>query len=60
VLIMSGRPGRIREALQVPRSGPRDLSYKQYGHASAATEEMTWHIWKAIEDEVRRNLRVLQ
>ena len=54
VLIMSGRPGHIQEAVEVPLPRPRDL--KDRGREDV--REMTWHIWKAIEGQVRRNLHV--
>jgi NitT/TauT family transport system ATP-binding protein len=54
VLVMSGRPGRILEEIQVPLSRPRDLRDRD----QPALREITWHIWKAIEAEVRQSLHM--
>lgn len=54
VLIMSGRPGHIQEEVDIPLSRPRDL--KDRGREDVRA--ITWHIWKAIEGQVRRNLHV--
>jgi NitT/TauT family transport system ATP-binding protein len=55
VLIMSGRPGRITEDLPVPLGRPRNLRDRN----QPEVVEVTWHIWKAIEREVRQSLHVL-
>jgi NitT/TauT family transport system ATP-binding protein len=54
VLVMSGRPGRIREELRVPLDRPRNLQDRE----QADVREISWHIWKAIEGQVRRNLNI--
>lgn len=54
VLVMSGHPGRIRETIQVPLGRPRDLRDRE----QPAVRTITWHIWQAIEDEVRQSLRI--
>jgi NitT/TauT family transport system ATP-binding protein len=54
ILIMSGHPGRIQEDIRIPLERPRDLRDRE----RAEVREITWHIWKAIEDEVRKSLRV--
>ena len=53
VLVMTGRPGRIREEIRVPLDRPRDLPRDQQ-----RIGEITWHIWKLLEDEVRSGLGV--
>jgi NitT/TauT family transport system ATP-binding protein len=54
VLVMSGRPGRIREEIRVPLARPRDLRDRE----QPEVREIAWHIWKAIEEEVRRGLHI--
>jgi NitT/TauT family transport system ATP-binding protein len=53
VLVMTGRPGRIREEIRIPLDRPRDLPRDQQ-----RIGEITWHIWQLLEDEVRRGLSV--
>lgn len=52
VLVMSGRPGVIQGEFRVPLGRPRNLSDRH----RAEVQEIKWHIWKAIEEEVRRGL----
>jgi NitT/TauT family transport system ATP-binding protein len=52
VLVMSGRPGRIREAVKVPFGRPRDLT----GRNHQGIEELKWRIWKMLEQEVKQQL----
>lgn len=54
VLIMSGRPGRIQEDITIPLGRPRDLRDRE----DPQVREVKWHIWKAIEEEVRHSLHV--
>ena len=53
VLVMTGRPGRIREEISVPLGRPRDLPRDQRN-----VSEITWHIWRLLEEEVRDGLSV--
>jgi NitT/TauT family transport system ATP-binding protein len=53
VLVMTGRPGRIRDELQVPLGRPRDLPRDQ-----ERVSELTWHIWRLLEEQVRDELSV--
>jgi NitT/TauT family transport system ATP-binding protein len=55
VLVMSGRPGRIRQEIPISLERPRQLATP--GHPEVA--EMRWHIWKMLEDEVRKELSIL-
>lgn len=52
VLLMSGRPGRIKAEFSVPLGRPRNLLDKD----QPDLKEMKWSIWKAIEGQVRQNL----
>jgi len=55
VLVMSGRPGRIRQDISIPLERPRHLANRD--HPDVA--EIRWQIWKMLEDEVRKELRIL-
>jgi NitT/TauT family transport system ATP-binding protein len=52
VLVMTGRPGSIREEIPIPLPRPRALSAKEQPEVM----EIKWHIWKMLEDEVRKSL----
>jgi NitT/TauT family transport system ATP-binding protein len=54
VLVMTGRPGQIREEIPIPLKRPRDLSI---GERPEITD-IEWHIWKILEDEVRKSLQI--
>lgn len=54
VLLMSGRPGRIREEIPIPLERPRNL----HDRDNPRVREITWHIWQAIESDVRKNLQL--
>ena len=53
VLVMTGRPGRIREDIRIPMERPRDLRADH-----KLVSEITWHIWRLLEEEVRSGLSV--
>ena len=53
VLIMTGRPGRIREEIKIPLGRPRNLPRDQ-----ESVREIKWHIWRLLEEEVRQSLSV--
>jgi NitT/TauT family transport system ATP-binding protein len=52
VLVMTGRPGSIREEIPIPLPRPRALSAREQPEVM----EIKWHIWKMLEDEVRKSL----
>ena len=53
VLVMSGKPGSIREEILPPFGRPRDLS----GRNHPELEELQWHIWNLLESEVRQHVK---
>jgi NitT/TauT family transport system ATP-binding protein len=52
VLVMTGRPGCVRESIPIPLSRPRDLAASE----QPEIKEIKWHIWKMLEEEVRKSL----
>jgi NitT/TauT family transport system ATP-binding protein len=54
VLVMSGRPGHIREEIVIPLGRPRDLSDRERPEVT----QIKWQIWKMLEDEVRKSLEM--
>lgn len=52
ILVMTSRPGHIREEIHIPFHRPRDLSIKEQPDFT----EINWHIWKILEEEVRKSL----
>jgi len=54
VLVMSGRPGRIRQDIQIPLERPRHLANRDHPEVA----EIRWQSWSMLEDEVRRELGI--
>jgi NitT/TauT family transport system ATP-binding protein len=54
VLVMTGRPGQIREEIPIPLKRPRDLSIGE----SPEIRDLKRHIWEILEDEVRKSLQI--
>ena len=54
VLVMSGRPGRIRDQIVVPLPRPRDLLDRDNPQVAMLERR----IWAQLEDEVRKGLAV--
>lgn len=54
ILVMTGRPGRIREEIPIPLDRPRDLARLEPREIS----ELKWHIWHLLEHEVRQSLGI--
>jgi len=54
IVVMTARPGRIKEVIDVPFERPRDLSLKRSPEFSAIYD----HIWKTIEEEVRFSMKL--
>ncbi|SHI07672.1 ABC transporter ATP-binding protein [Desulfofustis glycolicus] len=53
VLVMSGKPGKIREEVISGFHRPRDLTGRDHKNL----EELKWHIWKLLESDVRGQLQ---
>jgi len=53
ILVLTGRPGRIREDIPVGLNRPRDPQRDQ-----SRVSELTWHIWRLLEEEVRHGLAI--
>lgn len=54
VLVMSGRPGHIRQEIPISLDRPRDLHDRE----QPRVREITWHIWQAIESDARKSLNL--
>ncbi len=54
ILVMSGRPGNIRQEIPISLERPRQLSNRDHPEVA----EIRWHIWKMLEDEVRKELSI--
>jgi NitT/TauT family transport system ATP-binding protein len=54
ILVMSGRPGRIREEIVVPFARPRHLDILDTHDAGTIRRR----IWDILEEEVRQSLCV--
>ena len=52
LLVLTGRPGRIREEIPIPLPRPRKLE----DSAGATATEIKWRVWKSLEEEARRSL----
>ena len=52
VMVMTGHPGRIRDEIHIPLSRPRNISNGERPEIA----EIKWHIWKILEEEVKRGL----
>ncbi len=52
LLVMTGRPGTIREEIPISLSRPRRVE----DSAGAAAAEIKWRVWKILEDEARQSL----
>lgn len=52
VLVMTGRPGKIRDEIIIPMERPRDLTSRD----NSDVTEIKWHIWKMLESDVKQGL----
>jgi len=52
ILLMTGRPGSIREEIIIPLDRPRDISDLE----QPGIREIKHYIWEMLKDEVRKNL----
>ena len=53
VLVMSGRPGRVRKEIVLPCGRPRNPTERSHPEI----EELKWQIWKLLEGDVRRQVQ---
>jgi NitT/TauT family transport system ATP-binding protein len=53
VIVLSGRPGMVRDEITVPLPRPRNMSRDR-----TRIHEVTWHIWSLLEADVRRELTI--
>jgi NitT/TauT family transport system ATP-binding protein len=54
VFVMTGRPGRIREEIEIPFERPREVASR----TPPQVAEIKWHIWKLLEEDVRKSLSI--
>lgn len=54
VVVMTGRPGRIRADIPITIPRPRDVKDSD----KPEVVDIHWKIWKMIEDDVRKDLRI--
>lgn len=54
VIVLTGRPARVREEIPIPLARPRRL--EDAGRREA--DEIKWRIWRILEHEARRQLTV--
>ncbi|MCX6545211.1 MAG: ABC transporter ATP-binding protein [Acidobacteria bacterium] len=54
VFVMTGRPGRIREEIEIPFERPREVASR----TPPQVAEIRWHIWKILEEDVRKSLSI--
>lgn len=53
VLVMGGRPGRVKDEIRSPFERPRDLTGRGHGEL----EDLKWHIWGLLEKDVRQSMK---
>jgi len=53
IIVMSARPGRIKEVIDVPFGRPRDVSIE----GTAEFAKMRQSIWESLRDEVQASMR---
>jgi NitT/TauT family transport system ATP-binding protein len=54
VLVMTDRPGSIREDIPIPLGRPRDLVDTD----RTEIKEIRWHVWTMLENQVREDLHI--
>lgn len=54
ILVLTDRPGTIRDDISIPLDRPRDLKSRDH----PGIKEIKWHIWKMLEEEVRKGMEI--
>jgi len=54
VIVLTDRPGKVDQDIQIPLERPRDLMEKDH----PLIKELRWRIWKTLEQEVRQGLKL--
>jgi len=54
IVVMTGRPGRVREEIAVPLPRPRNPGLRD----APEIKDIKWHIWQLLEADVRAELGV--
>jgi NitT/TauT family transport system ATP-binding protein len=54
VIVMSGRPGTIRQIIPINIERPRQLADRNHPELA----DLRLQIWRMLEDEVRRDLKI--
>lgn len=54
IIVLTDRPGKIQKTLDVPLGRPRELTLKD----DPRFIEIRWQIWKLLEQEVRKELKL--
>lgn len=54
IIVMSGRPGKVREEVRLTLARPRDPRSID----SPEISDIRWHIWNILKEEVRKSLCV--
>lgn len=54
ILVLTDRPGKIREEITIPLDRPRDLTSRDH----PKIKEIKWHIWSMLEEEVRKGIEI--
>jgi NitT/TauT family transport system ATP-binding protein len=54
IIVLSDRPGKIQQSIRIPLDRPREMILRD----NPKFMEMRWQIWKLLEKEVRKDLKL--